>query len=136
MADIMKCPYCDTRCEAEYVDIGVGSARCTPWGCPNCHAVELHPDHGRAHSMHEVRTGWHEPQRYIKLPIATAPKDGVTIILLGDSGYVAPHDVYARTGYWQAVPGLLDDGYWSEETGDMLVETHPHKPAHWMILPC
>jgi hypothetical protein len=37
---MMLCPFCGTTAEAEYVDIGVGDERVTPWGCPECQAYE------------------------------------------------------------------------------------------------
>lgn len=36
----MKCPMCGAKCEAEFVDIGVGEQRVTPWGCLSCHWTE------------------------------------------------------------------------------------------------
>ena len=29
-----KCPMCGTTLEAEYVDVGVGEERCSPYSCP------------------------------------------------------------------------------------------------------
>lgn len=31
----MKCPECETLCDREEVDVGVGLV-CSPWGCSNC----------------------------------------------------------------------------------------------------
>jgi len=58
----MKCPYCGTEAEAEFVDIGVGMQQCTPYGCPNCQALEIGP-HDEPKELTEVekRTGWYEP---------------------------------------------------------------------------
>jgi hypothetical protein len=40
MSEPIKCPKCGNDCEADFVDIGVGEQRASPWGCPNCHWVE------------------------------------------------------------------------------------------------
>lgn len=37
----MNCPYCNEKCEAEFIDIGVGMQQCSPYVCPNCHAVQI-----------------------------------------------------------------------------------------------
>lgn len=36
----MDCPKCGAKCEADFVDIGVGEERCSPWRCPECQWVE------------------------------------------------------------------------------------------------
>jgi len=38
----VKCPFCrSTNVEADHVDNGVGEERCGPYGCEDCHAVEM-----------------------------------------------------------------------------------------------
>lgn len=37
----MTCPQCGEKAEAEFVDIGVGSQQCTPYGCPACGWVDV-----------------------------------------------------------------------------------------------
>lgn len=57
------CPYCGHEADAEFVDIGVGMQQCTPYGCPNCHAVEIGPhDEPKELTENEKRTGWYEPE--------------------------------------------------------------------------
>jgi ssDNA-binding Zn-finger/Zn-ribbon topoisomerase 1 len=36
----VKCPNCGQDAEADFVDIGVGEQRVSPWGCPHCHWIE------------------------------------------------------------------------------------------------
>ena len=31
----MTCPKCDSVCDRDYVDVGIGVV-CGPWFCPNC----------------------------------------------------------------------------------------------------
>lgn len=132
----MNCPYCNTPCEADMVDIGVGLAQSGPYSCQNCGAFQASGEELFAKGLkgHELRTKWNLPLRNIKLPIDTAPRDETPIILLGESGYIAPWDTYARSGHWVRVPGLKNDGYWADETGDMLSDAHP-TPTHWMVMP-
>ena len=40
MAEAFKCPNCGWNCEADYVDIGVGEQRTSPWRCANCGWVD------------------------------------------------------------------------------------------------
>jgi hypothetical protein len=35
------CPYCQTECEADWVDVGVGHVQCGPYYCQNCGASEI-----------------------------------------------------------------------------------------------
>ena len=45
----MKCPYCGSKNIAcDEVDIGVGMQQCGPYGCENCHAVEMYADDPKA----------------------------------------------------------------------------------------
>lgn len=37
----MNCPYCDTLMVCDTVDIGVGEQQSGPYGCENCHAVQM-----------------------------------------------------------------------------------------------
>jgi hypothetical protein len=56
------CPYCGTRCDADFVDIGVGMQQCGPYHCQACGASEIGPnDDDRPLSADEQRTGWYEP---------------------------------------------------------------------------
>lgn len=32
----MDCPQCGEKCEADFVDIGVGEQQISPYYCPNC----------------------------------------------------------------------------------------------------
>ena len=41
--DTRPCPYCDTPCEADWVDVGVGHVQCGPFHCEACGASEIGP---------------------------------------------------------------------------------------------
>lgn len=36
-----KCPYCESECEADWVDIGIGYTQCGPYYCEECGASEI-----------------------------------------------------------------------------------------------
>ena len=36
----MECPGCGGKCEADFVDNGVGLERCGPWHCEMCQWIE------------------------------------------------------------------------------------------------
>lgn len=58
------CPYCDARCSADFVDIGVGYQQCGPYHCAKCGASQIgsNDEFGeRALSFREKTTGWHAP---------------------------------------------------------------------------
>ncbi|WP_214807518.1 hypothetical protein [Exiguobacterium sp. s102] len=38
------CPYCDTKMEADFVDVGVGYVQCGPYHCYSCGASEIGPE--------------------------------------------------------------------------------------------
>jgi len=58
----IECPYCGTRCDVEWVDLGVDLVQAGPCRCPNCKASEIGsfvPD--ESYSLQERQTGWYEP---------------------------------------------------------------------------
>ena len=56
-----ECPYCRTRCYADFVDIGVGMQQCGPYHC-GCGASEIGRfDAPRRLSDAEKETGWYAP---------------------------------------------------------------------------
>lgn len=56
----MNCPYCDsTRVTCDEVDIGVGYQQCGPYGCDDCHAVEMSHDDPNA-TEEERKKGWYK----------------------------------------------------------------------------
>jgi hypothetical protein len=56
------CPYCQAKCDADFVDIGVGFTQCGPYHCEQCGASEIGPnDEPRELSEDEKRTGWYAP---------------------------------------------------------------------------
>lgn len=58
-----NCPYCNTVCRADFVDVGVGMTQCGPYHCENCQASEIGPyDQERVLSAAEQRTGWYAPE--------------------------------------------------------------------------
>ena len=36
-----NCPYCNSVCKADWVDVGVGMEQCGPYYCTNCRASEI-----------------------------------------------------------------------------------------------
>ena len=57
-----RCPYCQSLCCADFVDIGVGYTQCGPYHCENCGASEIGPyDENRSLSEIEKKTGWYAP---------------------------------------------------------------------------
>lgn len=41
---VNRCPRCGGEVERDEVDNGVGMEAVGPWGCPDCHWVELRPE--------------------------------------------------------------------------------------------
>jgi hypothetical protein len=57
-----RCPYCGSRCEADFVDIGVGYQQCGPYHCIQCGASEIGPnDKERPLTELERKAGWYAP---------------------------------------------------------------------------
>jgi hypothetical protein len=57
------CPYCGSKnVQCDEVDIGVGMQQCGPYGCDECHAVEISPQLSESEraalTEEERRTGW------------------------------------------------------------------------------
>lgn len=83
------CPYCNTICRADFVDIGVGMQQCGPYHCENCRASEIGPyDIERPLTENEERTGWYAPE---SLPGSSANVIDGRIV-----GYVQARDTYRR----------------------------------------
>jgi len=58
-----KCPYCNSICEAEFVDVGVGEVQSGPFRCESCRAVQIGPfDEPKKLNEEEERTGWYMPE--------------------------------------------------------------------------
>lgn len=56
------CPYCQTICTADFVDIGVGMTQCGPYHCDVCGASEIGPyDEDRDLTPAEKKSGWYAP---------------------------------------------------------------------------
>lgn len=71
---IENCPYCETECEADWVDVGVGFVQCGPFYCIECEASQIGPNdpifdpdknyhnpEGRELTDREKETWWYEP---------------------------------------------------------------------------
>ena len=57
-----KCPYCNTECYADWVDVGVGAVQCQPYHCENYYAYEIGPhDEPCELTPEENETGWYKP---------------------------------------------------------------------------
>lgn len=42
MSDYKRCPYCGyDKCDADFVDVGIGFIQCGPYFCDNCNASEI-----------------------------------------------------------------------------------------------
>ena len=55
------CPYCNSVCEADFVDVGLGLVQCGPYYCGNCGASEASSRDSRARTPKEEETGWYLP---------------------------------------------------------------------------
>lgn len=62
-AEVDDCPFCgSTDLHAEYVDIGVGEQRVTPYQCAGCGAREFYSSDDRARATpEESAVGWWKP---------------------------------------------------------------------------
>lgn len=57
-----RCPYCGTKCFADFVDIGVGFQQCGPFHCEACGASEIGAyDKDRVLTAEERKCGWYAP---------------------------------------------------------------------------
>lgn len=57
-----NCPYCQTKCYADFVDVGIGYTQCGPFHCEVCGASEIGPyDKERELSAVERLCGWYGP---------------------------------------------------------------------------
>jgi hypothetical protein len=95
-----KCPYCATRCRADFVDIGVGMQQCGPYHCDQCGASEIGPyDKERELTAQEKDAGWYGP--------ASEPGSSANVI----GGRIVSH-VQARDAYQDEFAGnpLWHDG--------------------------
>ena len=56
------CPFCGyDKCDAEFIDIGVGEQQTCPYGCNNCLSFQLSPyreDENEVLDADERRCGW------------------------------------------------------------------------------
>ena len=56
------CPYCGyDKCEADYVDIGVGLQQCGPYHCDVCGASQIGPEDTRQLTEIEKKHRWYAP---------------------------------------------------------------------------
>ena len=57
-----KCPYCGTRCHADFCDIGVGYQQVGPYHCDKCGASEAGPfEDYKSRPDYDANTGWYRP---------------------------------------------------------------------------
>lgn len=62
MTYTVACPYCETECHADWVDVGVGNVQCGPFHCDNCGASEMGPGADEVETTpEEDRVGWYGP---------------------------------------------------------------------------
>jgi hypothetical protein len=110
------CPYCDTICRADFVDIGVGYQQCGPYHCENCGASEIGPfDKERELTAEEQDAGWYGP--------ASAPGSSANVIGGRIVSHVQARDTYRRE--FVGNPLWHDDKYvadwWSQQRGEQVV---------------
>jgi len=103
------CPYCETICRADFVDIGVGMQQCGPYHCDNCHASEIGPyDEDRELSLIENKTGWYGPE--------TQPGSSANVINGRIVSHVQARDTYRaefeRNPLWHDKPYV--DSWWND----------------------
>lgn len=56
------CPYCNTPCHADFVNVDVGMVQCGPYHCLQCGASQIGPhDDERELTDEEKKTGWYGP---------------------------------------------------------------------------
>jgi len=55
-----NCPYCDSVCDADFCDVGVGMVQCGPFHCMQCGASQIGPYDD---TFDPYRTFWAEPQK-------------------------------------------------------------------------
>lgn len=88
-----NCPYCDTVCRADFVDVGVGMQQCGPYHCDDCGASEIGIyDKPRELTPAETKAGWYAP--------ASEPGSSANVI----GGRIVSH-VQARDAYQQEFAG-------------------------------
>lgn len=57
-----ECPYCQTVCDADFVDVGVGEVQCGPFHCDECGASQIGPcDEERILTEDEKKYNWYSP---------------------------------------------------------------------------
>lgn len=137
MADAGKpCPFCGNKRTHFQIDAsadGVGRymrLECSACGCGTrqVHFYEDDPE-----LRQELRERWAKrPTLELWRPIATAPKDGTTVIVgrdMGDFGFVRGHARFeGRDGAFAS--GWISHGF-SEHLGNLGLA----HPTHWMPLP-
>lgn len=103
------CPYCDTLCHADFVDVGIGMQQCGPYHCESCGASEMGPfDADRPLTEKERKTGWYEPG---SMPSSSANVIGGKVV-----GHKEMLQVYRdefTANPLHAVPGHVDE--WREK---------------------
>ncbi len=102
-----SCPYCETICRADFVDVGVGMTQCGPFHCESCRATEIGPyDEVRPLSDDEKRTGWYAPD--------SEPGSSANVIGWRVVGYREMADAY-RSQFagnpLHNVPGYVEDWF-------------------------
>ena len=93
------CPYCDTECEADWVDVGVGLVQAGPFHCENCYASQIGPyDDERKLSKEEIKFGWYKPH--------SMPGSSANVL----NGRIVGHEE-ARLEYVALYPLSADDEF-------------------------
>lgn len=104
------CPYCDCRCRADFVDIGVGFTQCGPYHCEQCGASEIGPnDKPRELTAAEQKCGWYAPGK--------EPGSSANVIHGKVVSHVQMRDAYRAEFVGNPlydVPGEVEN--WFEET--------------------
>lgn len=104
-----NCPYCNTECHADFVDIGVGMQQVGPYHCNACGATQIGPnDRARQLTDLETETGWYGPDS--ELPDTANVIDGK---LVSAETMKRVYDAKWRNNPEYNVPGAV--AKWREE---------------------
>jgi len=103
------CPYCGAKCDADFVDNGVGLTQCGPFHCVECRASEIGPhDKPRDLTKEEKKYGWYAP--------GSEPGSSANVIGGGIVGHQEMKERYQQE--FQGNPLYDEPGYvenWWEE---------------------
>lgn len=109
------CPYCQTICECDLVDVGVGFVQSGPYHCENCGAVEAGAYDDKPEDLARIdpKTGWFPPSDD-PVPGSSANMVGGRLATVAEAKS-AYHDRFAGSPDYD-VPGRVED-WWAQQRG-------------------